>query len=196
MNARSIKGDSPEAINTALQQTMADGFRPALAIVFLTNVAEIDAITDILAKLRINVFGASTSEKFNEDGIDRDGIIVMLLDMNPAHFRIVLEDFESPAVGYVGARKVGQAGKDSFNHPAFIIATADLRIAGNDIIRGILDNAGMEVPVIGGMAGEPNHFTGLVFSNHAKSTSGLLALIIDEDNRFINTIKINVYDEM
>ncbi|RYY71880.1 MAG: hypothetical protein EOO13_01520 [Chitinophagaceae bacterium] len=191
MKARSIKGDSPEGINSALQQTMVEGFKPTLAIVFLTNVADIDAVTSILAKQGITLFGASTSEKFNEEGIDPDGIIVMLLDMNPAHFKIVLQDFESPAAGYAGAGKVGKAGKASFKRPAFIIITADLRIAGNDVIRGILDTAGIEVPVIGGMAGEPNQFSGFIFSNQSKSSSGLLALIIDEDKVDIKGVAVS-----
>ena len=35
MKAKSIKGKSSEEIKSALQQSMADGFKPTLAIVFL-----------------------------------------------------------------------------------------------------------------------------------------------------------------
>ena len=34
MKAKSIKGKSPEEIKAALEQSMADGFKPTLAIVF------------------------------------------------------------------------------------------------------------------------------------------------------------------
>ncbi|MBC7934153.1 MAG: hypothetical protein H7Y86_02165, partial [Rhizobacter sp.] len=191
MQAKSIKGNSPEAIIAALQHSMADGYRPTLAIVFLTNMADIDAVTGILDTAGITVFGASTSEKFNETDIDPDGIIVLLMDMNPAYFNIILQNFESPADAYEAAGKVGQAGKNSFDHPAFIISTADLRIAGNDIIRGILDKAGTEVPVIGGMAGEPVNFNGIVFTNNAATPSGLLALIIDENKVTVKGVAVS-----
>jgi len=36
MKAKSIKGKSPEEIQSAIQQSMADGFKPTLAIVFLS----------------------------------------------------------------------------------------------------------------------------------------------------------------
>jgi hypothetical protein len=35
MEAKSIKGNSPEEIKAALEQSMADGFSPTLAIVFM-----------------------------------------------------------------------------------------------------------------------------------------------------------------
>ena len=55
MQAKSIKGISPEEIKTALQQSMADnlppgqaGFKPTLAIVFLSVKQDRDAICKIL----------------------------------------------------------------------------------------------------------------------------------------------------
>ena len=37
MKAKSIKGKSTEEIQSALQQSMADGFKPTLAIVFISK---------------------------------------------------------------------------------------------------------------------------------------------------------------
>jgi hypothetical protein len=42
MKAKSIKGKSPLEINTALEQSMADGFKPTLAFVFISIKNEID----------------------------------------------------------------------------------------------------------------------------------------------------------
>jgi len=36
MKAKSIKGKSTEEIKTALEQSIADGFKPTLAVVFLS----------------------------------------------------------------------------------------------------------------------------------------------------------------
>jgi len=180
MQAKSIKGKSTAAIKTALIESIADGFKPTLAFVFLTELEEIDAVTKMLDAAGIAVFGASTSEKFTDQGLEPEGIVALLLDMNPANFKIVLKDFTSATV-YESACEVGALGKKNFAHPAFIISAADIKITAEDIIKGLLVNAGNNVTVAGGMAGEAVNFTGTVFTNNVKTNSGLLSLILDED---------------
>ncbi len=179
MKAKSIKGRSTGEINTALQLSMADNFKPSIAIVFLTNVDEIDAITTLFDSKKISVFGASTSHKFSEEGIEEEGIVVLLMDMNPAHFKIVVKDFSASSV-YESAGEVGAAGKSTFTHPAFIISTADIKTPGEEVIKGILNKAGTDVTIIGGMAGNMVNFTGTVFTNQSKTNSGIISLILDE----------------
>lgn len=180
MQAKSIKGKSTAAIKTALIESIADDFKPTLAFVFLTELEEIDAVTKMLDAAGIAVFGASTSEKFTDQGLEPEGIVALLLDMNPANFKIVVKDFTSATV-FESACEVGALGKKNFAHPAFIISAADIKITAEDIIKGLLVNAGNNVTVAGGMAGEAVNFTGAVFTNNIKSNSGLLSLILDED---------------
>ncbi|MBK7380177.1 MAG: hypothetical protein IPJ03_14465 [Ignavibacteriales bacterium] len=180
MKAKSIKGNSPEEIKNALQASIADGFRPTLAFVFLTKVEDIDAVTAMLDAENITIFGASTSEKFSEKGIEPDGIVILMLNMNRAHFKLLLKDYNSASV-FDCAAEVGAEGKNSFDHPGFIISSADIRIPGEEIIKGLVNKAGMDVTVIGGVAGEHINFTGTIFTNQSKSNSGLLSLIIDEE---------------
>ncbi|MFZ9386792.1 MAG: FIST signal transduction protein [Chitinophagaceae bacterium] len=161
-------------------QCKADGLKFTLAFVFLTAVQDIDPVVAMLDEEGIGVFGAITSEKFTEEGIQPDGIVVLLVDIPTAYFKLVLENFQS-ASAFESAGKVGELGKNAFNHPAFIISSADIRVPGEEVIRGILHHAGPEATVIGGMAGEHIHFTGTVFTNGAKTDSGILSLIIDED---------------
>ncbi len=44
MNARSTRGNSPEEIKTALTKSMADGFIPTLAFVFIFIKNEIEGV--------------------------------------------------------------------------------------------------------------------------------------------------------
>lgn len=169
---------------------MADGYKPSMAFVFITDQDEIDTISEALDAKGIALFGASTSEIFNEEGMDSDGIIALFLDMNPAHFRLVLKDYNTAAV-YEAASEVGAEGKDAFEHPAFIISTADIRTPGEAVIKGILDKAGTGVTVIGGMAGEHINFTGTVFTNRSKTNSGILSLILDEDKVDVKGIAVS-----
>ena len=216
VKAKSIKGKSPEEIKTALQQSIADTrppahagsdgddprlndsvgqafgreYKPTLAFVFLTDLEDIDAVSAILDAEGISIFGASTSEKFTEQGIEPEGIVVLLLDIKPANFKIVIKDFKSSSE-YEAACQLGESGKNTFDHPAFIISTADHQIQFEQVIKGILDKAGDQVTVMGGVSGEPVNFTGTVFTNHAKTNSGLVSLILDEGKIDIKGIAIS-----
>jgi len=180
MKAKSIRGKSTEEIVSAITLSKTDGFCATLAFVFLTRVDDIDAIRAILDAENITVFGASTSEKFTEAGIEPDGIVVLLTDMNPEYFKLVLKDYRDGSIAETTGA-VGEIGINAFDRPAFIISSADIRVPGEEVILGILKKAGNEVTVIGGVAGEHINFTGTIFTNGAKSNSGILALIIDED---------------
>ena len=190
MNARSIKGKTTEEIKTVLQQSMEDGYRPTLAIVFLTNVEDIEAVSAALDTAGMTIFGASTFQKFNEQEIDPEGIMILLLDINPDHFKVVLKDFRSSSV-YDAACQLGEVGAAEFKNPAFIITTADYNIPGEQIINGILNMAGTEVTVMGGMGGEINNFTGTIFTDHQKSNSGILSLILDEEKIDVKGIAVS-----
>ncbi|MCJ7465251.1 MAG: FIST C-terminal domain-containing protein [Maribacter sp.] len=190
MKAKSIKGKSTREIKGALSECLSDGYKPTMAFVFLTDVDEIDPVSSVLDAEGITIFGASTVDKFTEAGIEPYDIVVLLLDINPDNFKIVLNDFQSDSV-YDAACKVGMFGATTFKNPAFIITTADYKIPGEDIINGLLDKAGADVTVIGGMAGETKNFTGTVFSNHQRSSSGLIALILDEDKVDVKGIAVS-----
>ena len=191
MKAKSIKGKSTGAIKDTLTQSITDGYKPTLAFVFLTEIKDIDEVTAIMDAAGISIFGASTSEKFTDQGIEPTGIVVLLMDMNPDNFKIVLKDFTSSISAYEAACEVGDAGKKSFDHPAFIISTADIKTPGGEVIRGLLDKSGMGVTVIGGMAGEPVNFTGTIFTNQSKSNSGLISLILDEDKVDVKGVAVS-----
>lgn len=190
MKAKSIKGKSPADIQSALKQSMLDGYKPTLAFVFLTELADIDAVSDIMDAEGISIFGASTSEKFTEQGIEPEGIVVLLLDLKPADFKIVLKDFKATSE-YEAACQLGESGKNTYDHPAFIISTADNQILFEKIIKGIVDKAGAQVTIMGGVSGEPVNFTGTVFTNHTKTNSGIVTLILDEDKIDIKGIAIS-----
>ena len=190
MKAKSITGKSPEEIKIGLVQGIADGYKPTLAFVFLTELEDIDPISAMMDAEGISIFGASTSEKFTEQGIEPEGIVVLLLDIKSENFKIALQDFESTTV-YESACNIGELGKNSFGHPAFIISVADFKTPGQQIIKGLLDKAGNNVKVIGGMAGEPVNFTATVFTNYAKASGGMIALILDEDKIDVGGIAVS-----
>ena len=153
MKAKSIKAGSAEEIQMALQQTVADGFKPTLALVFLSVMNEIEAVCSILDKESIPIFGATTFAEFTEQDAENVGIAVLLLDINPAYFKIILKGNEEGSGLEIG-RHIGETGKKTFANPAFIISSANYKIHGASIIKGMVEKAGEDVTIVGGKAGE------------------------------------------
>ena len=182
MKARSIKGKSTEEIQSALQESIADGFKPTLAIVFVSVKQDRDAICNLLNKEGISIFGSTTSGEFISAEISEGGIAIMLLDINPAYFKILFfETMDSSA--FEASKQLGAEGKKVFSNPAFIIASGWLHTDGEQIVKGIEEGYGSnDVTVFGGMAGDDLALKGpLVFTSGKNSVTGLIAIIIDED---------------
>jgi len=189
LKTKTIKGRSTGEIKTALQDCMADGFTPTLAIVFLSVKQDREAIVSLLDSMNITIFGATTSGEFIDGDIEEGSIVMMLLDMNPAYFKLEFLETSIEAT-LENAKKLGVLGKETFANPALIIATGGVFIDGDQIVEGILEGFGKvnsqadsELTVFGGMAGDDLIAEKpLVFTNGKSKDNALIALIIDKDN--------------
>lgn len=199
MKAKTIKGNSAEEISGTLQKSIADarpddpvgrGFKPTLAFIFLTNSDHAEALRLLFDNNGIAIFGITTSQKFTEDGMESDDIIALLMDINPDHFKIVLNEYEGSSP-YEAGHKAGATGMASFANPGFIISPIDFTMSGEDMIRGLTDAAGYDATVMGGVAGNPADFSGIVFTNGLSTKSGLLALVIDQDKIAIGGLAVS-----
>ena len=180
MKAKSIKGKTATDISVAFESLLADGYKPTLAIVFLSATEEISAVASLLSEKGISIFGANTMAEFTEEGAETTGVAVLLLDVDPAYFKIILEDFGSDN-GFKTGCLAGEFGVKAFNNPAFIISSSDYKVSGDNIIKGIVEKAGTNFPIVGGKAGDAVQFRGTVFTNNKSSENGLICLVIDQD---------------
>ncbi len=190
MKAKSIKGKSPEEIRTALAESMIDGFKPTLAIIILSNIEDAEQVRSIFRTKGILIFGITAPQKFTEQGITEGDIVVMLMDIKPDNFKIVLNDYQESSA-YEAGYKAGAAGKNTFTNPCFIISPLDFRVSNDELIRGLTDAAGRDIMIAGGVSGDPADFSGVVFTNDASSTAGLLALILDQDKVSISGLAVS-----
>jgi hypothetical protein len=188
MIAKSLKGKSTQEIKTALEGSMDDGYQPTLAVVFLSVKQDRNAVTRILDEKGIQIFGATTAGEFIDGEIEEGSIVMLLLDMNPAYFK--LEFLEtSQETSLEDATKLGIMGKESFTKPAYIIANSGVALDGEPFVEGILQGFGKsastddrEVNIFGGKAGDDLALDAtFVFTNGKSSDTALIALIIDED---------------
>ncbi|HOZ96033.1 MAG TPA: FIST N-terminal domain-containing protein [Niabella sp.] len=191
MIAKTIKGKTTVEIQQALGQCSEHHFSPTLAIIFLTNIENAEPLRSLFNKEGITIFGISTSQKFTEQGLEEDDIVVLLLDILPDNFQIVLSDYDKACSVYDAARQVGEVGVQDFKNPGFIISSADFRMSGEELIKGLTDAAGKETVIMGGVAGDPADFSGIIFTNDASSTRGILALVIDQDKVAINGLAVS-----
>ena len=93
MKAKSIKGTSTEEIKSSLAESMADGFKPTLAIAFISLKQDRDAICDLLDKEGIAIFGASTHGEFIDEELGKGSFAILLLDINPSYFTILFAEY-------------------------------------------------------------------------------------------------------
>jgi hypothetical protein len=185
MKAKSITGKSPDEIKAVLQESMADGFKPTLAIVFLSISQDRKAIRTILDNEDIRIYGSTTHGEFTEHGITEKSIAILLLDVHPDHFTILFEEY--PEKNY---REVTQAvahqALNKFAHPAFLIAGSNMNTNAEELLHGFEDVIGKQVNVYGGMAGDDYSFSDqFVFTNGKESNWGIVALVLDEDKYII-----------
>ncbi len=188
MQARSIKGKSPEEVQTELNDCISEGFKPTLAIVFLSIVQDRQAICSILNQEGIAIYGANSNGEFTEDGILKESIAIMLMDIHPDHFTILFEEY--PGKNYRAVtQSMAKNAPEKFSHPAFLIAGSHMETDAEELLHGFEDIIGMQVNVYGGMAGDDYRFTEqFVFTNEKESNRGIVAVALDEDKLIINGV--------
>ncbi len=187
MKAKSIKGNSTEEIKTALEQSIADGYKPSLAVVFISIKQDIDAVSNLLDQKNIQIFGATSSGEFIDGDITNGGIAVLLMDINPANFEIILYDYRDKEPEAV-AKEMAEKAKGRFKNPTIILSTSfyargELEsLLGDQLIRTIESVAGKGTTVWGGRAGDDFIFDeSVVFTNHLLTKRGIIMLVFDGD---------------
>ena len=181
MKAKSIKGKSPEEIRSALQQSLEDGFKPTLAIVFLSVSQDRKAICKLLDAHGIAIFGATTSGEFIDEVIEKGTVVMLLLDIKTEYFKIYFNEFHGKNYRET-ARGIAEKAQGKFPKPAFIISGSHLETDAEQLLYGFEDVVGKDVNVFGGMASDDYTFTEqFVFTNGKESNRGIVALALDED---------------
>jgi hypothetical protein len=189
MKAKSIKGKSPEEIRAALTESMTDGFKPTLALVFISVKQDIPSIMRIFDRINIQIFGATTGGEISGNDISHEAISVLLMDMNPANFRILLDEYTDSDVEEV-TKAMTHHAMTIFHNPAFLLCNSiekpqDMGV-GEKIMQSICQVAGKEVTIWGGGAGDDLMFKDTyVFTNKTLTNKGILMLVLNEDNVWV-----------
>lgn len=201
MKAKTIHGSSSEEIKTELKQSMADGYRPTIAFVFISIKQDRKAVCAMLDEMGIDIIGATSSGEFREGHQSEGAMVVMLLAIPKEDYGIFFETIGDGSAE-VTARHLGETALRKFNNPAIIFcstffSSAGIALDGETLMRNIENVVGPHVNIFGGMAGDDISFTGTyVFSNDQSTDHGLVALILNADKISMQGMAISGWKPM
>ncbi len=201
MTAKSIKGKSTEEIQVALQQAMNDGFKPTLAIAFISIKQDRRAVCELLSKKGIDIFGATSCAEFSNDHESEGGAVIMLFDMNRDNYSILFTPIEGDSINNAVA-VTSNFAKQKFTNPSLIICSTGMNkkqeyFDGETFVRSLEKNLGPDTVFFGGMAGDDWTFSGTyVFNNQQETDLGMIALVIDSDKVSIKGMAITGWKPM
>ena len=186
MKTKSIKGKSAQEIKSALAESMSDGFKPTLAIVFISIKQDRKASIKILADQDIDVIGATSSGEF-VDGYQSQGeTAILLLELSREDYLILFESIKESDINSA-AEKAAKSALSKFNKPGLILLSTCLSDAGEMfdgriLIHGLEKAIGGDVNIFGGMAGADGALAGTyVFNNEQITDEGFALLVLNSD---------------
>ncbi len=185
MKAKSINGNSPEEIKSKLSESMSDGFKPTLAVVFISIKQNRNAVCEILQNKGIDIIGATSCGEFINGHESEGEIVMILLDINRNDYSILFEDIGERSLEDATNHMVQKAFKE-YKNPAFILITTLLKsdgrlMDGEGMVKFIEKLAGPDISMFGGMAGDDLSFSGTwVFTQNKSTDYGIIALVLNE----------------
>lgn len=181
MKAKSIKGKSLDKIKSELDNALADGFKPTLAIVFLSIKQDREAICKLLEEHNIQIFGATTAGEFIDGEIGEESVAIMLLDISTEKFKVLSIETGESTTSKI-SEEIGKKGLEIFENPAFIVSSGGITTDGEMIVKGIEDVVGSDAIIFGGLAGDDFSMSGtFAFTNGKYSINGLVVIVLDAD---------------
>jgi hypothetical protein len=196
MKAKSIKGQTAEEIELALENSMADEFKPTLAIVFISINLDRKSICEMLHQRNIDFLGATSSGEFINGYQGESSAVILLMELNREYYTILFEDIGDKDLADA-AEQLARDALNKFRKPAFIlcstaVSTRGEYFDGGRLIRCVENAVGFDVSIFGGMAGDDAKFTGTyVFTYDQSADVGVAALILDEEKIDIHGMAIS-----
>jgi len=163
-----------------LRETIADGFKPTLALVFMSIKHDRDAITGVFSNEGIAVYGTTTNGEFIDENYEQGTIVILLLDINPDYFFIQYADLDGTNDRQITAALAKDA-LAKFSNPSFLVTGCNLQTNIEEMIAGFTDVI-EDANITGGMAGDDHTFTNqYVFTNDRVGDRSVIVLVFNQD---------------
>jgi len=201
MKAKSIKGKSTEEIKEALEEAMADGYQPTLAIVFISIKQDRKAVTELLYKKEIDIFGATSCGEFVNGRQSKGEIAILLMDLARDAYTLLWEEIGVQSI-QEAARKVANSALSRLTHPALIVCSTGVTPSaeifdGTSLVHELSEALGRDKIFFGGMAGDDFSLTGTaIFTQNQETNHGLIVLVLDSDRVSLNGMAITGWKKL
>jgi len=201
MKSKSITGKSPEEIQKALRVAIGENFIPTLAIVFISIEQDRKAVTEILSKHDIDVFGATSCGEFVDGHQSKGEIAILLLDLSREAYSILFEEIGEQSI-QEAANKVANSALSKFTNPTLIVCSTGVTPAvelfdGATLVHELSEAIGRDRIFFGGMAGDDFTLTGTaVFTQNGETNHGLVALVLNADKVSLNGMAITGWKKL
>ncbi|MEO6669500.1 MAG: FIST N-terminal domain-containing protein [Ferruginibacter sp.] len=186
MKAKSITGKSTEEMRSALQQCIAEDFKPTLAILFISIKQDRKAVCELFSQHGIDLLGATSCGEFINGYQSEGEAAILLLDLSRESYSILFENIGCRTIPEAAAQ-LAQSALQKFPNPSLIVCSTGINMKGEffdgeTLVRSIEGAIGSEKVFYGGMAGDDMTLTGsYVFTNDNETDFGIVALILNND---------------
>lgn len=201
MNAKSIKGKSIEEISSALTESLADGFTPTMAIIFISIKQDRKGIVDLFQQDGIDILGATSCGEFINGYQSEGEIVVLLFDMAKKVYAVLFEEINERSISDV-TNKLASDALQKFKNPGLIVCSTGITTKGEyfdgeTFVGSLEKNFGSDKIFFGGMAGDDWTFSGTyVFNSQQETDLGIVALVVDMDKVSLHGMAITGWKPM
>ncbi len=193
MKTVNIFGENVDEIKSKFSQATSDGFSPTLAIVFCSITQSRKELASFFDENNVDVFGSTTAGEIIDSEVMEQSSVIMLLDIKKEHYKIFHEASEDT---FKISNNLALFAKSSFSNPSVVVVSSGLTIDAEQIINGF-HAVDKDIPLYGGLASDDLTMKGsFVFSNNYESSTGLIALVFDNDKINVQGIATSGWDNI
>jgi len=115
------------------------------------------------------------------------------MEVSSDKFKIVHNNYGETI--FEDARNLGITAKETFENPGIIIFSGGIAVDGYQIVEGIKEVLGNDLPIFGGLGGNNlNFFETICYSNNFLSKNGYSSIVFDTDKIKLEGIAISGWD--
>ncbi|MCH2488534.1 MAG: FIST C-terminal domain-containing protein [Flavobacteriales bacterium] len=201
MRSKSIHGASTTEIKTALEDAMADGFVPTLAIIFISVVQDRAAIRELFQSNEIDILGATSCGEFSTGNQTKGQIAILLLAIPKESFTILIEPIYDKTIE-AGAKSLAEKVLKLYSNPSIILCSTGMDrngafFNGDELVTHLEQQLGPEKLFFGGLAGDDWTLKGtFVFTQKKETDRGMVALVLNADEIEIKGMAITGWKPM
>lgn len=183
VKTRSFTVNNANDIRAEIDVRLKDGFAPNLAFVFASARQGIHEISKALKVYDIDIVGSSSGGNIlaqnSGNVIFEESIVITLLEIDKSCYAYMMkeqQDLSDMALG----NEIGQWALGQFDHPHIIVIGSGMGMNGQELVEGILETAGMDTNLFGGIAGDDIRFEkNYIFNGQKVVENGALVLAFD-----------------